>query len=229
VFVTPAETTALLTRRSASMPSVGQRRIRDRAMQVDAALADATRNTAPPPVAEPDSFNWASGPKRDGAIPASISRQPAPESAHTSNAGVASPLVSPVPGGDGFTPMLERPAPPATMPAHEAEADMGVPRILASAVYVTGSSALEPGRRYAIAVHGSRLRFLGPIDADPSAVVVDRPIAGAEATAVEGRLVISVPERRSVMVAAFMSVAGRTPDAVARAIVDAARASSGLH
>jgi phage terminase large subunit-like protein len=101
------------------------------------------------------------------------------------------------------------------------------PRIIASAVYVTGSSALEAGRRYVIAVHGSRLRFMGPIDVDPSVVSVDRPIAGANATALEGRLVISAPEGRSDMVVAFMSVAGTTPDALARAIVDAARASGG--
>ena len=102
------------------------------------------------------------------------------------------------------------------------------PRILGSAVYVTGSSALEPGRRYVIAVHGSRLRFLGPIDVDPAVVAVDRPVANADATALEGRLVVSAPEGRSEMVAAFMSIAGTTPDALARAIVDSARTSGGL-
>jgi len=133
-------------------------------------------------------------------------------------AGFASP--SP---GEASPVAISRKAPPASETP-----GVVAPRILASAVYVTGSSALEAGRRYVIAVHGSRLRFMGPIDVDPSVVSVDRPIAGANATALEGRLVISAPEGRSDMVVAFMSVAGTTPDALARAIVDAARASGGL-
>lgn len=98
-------------------------------------------------------------------------------------------------------------------------------RVLATAVYVTGSASLEPGRRYTIAIHGSRLRFLGPVDMDPSAVALDHAVGDVDATAIEGRLIVSDAGGRSLLVLAFMAVAGATPDGLAQAIVDAARSS----
>lgn len=96
-------------------------------------------------------------------------------------------------------------------------------RMLTTAVYVTGSTSLESGRRYLITIHGPRLQILGPVETDPSAVALDRAVAEMDATATDGRLVISGPGGRSGTVLIFMSVAGTTPDLVATAIVDAAR------
>ena len=113
---------------------------------------------------------------------------------------------------------------PAAAPA--VEAAPVETRILTTAVYVTGSTALEPGRRYIIAVHGSRLRILGPVDVDPSAVALDNALAGLDATSSDGRLVVSGSRGRSAMFVVFMSVAGTTTEQVATAIVDAVAAET---
>ena len=97
--------------------------------------------------------------------------------------------------------------------------------MLTAAVYVTGSTALESGRRYILATYGTRLRVLGPVDVDPSAIVLDHAIAGLDATASEGRLVVSGTTGRAALVLVFMAIAGTTPDLVAKAIVDASEAA----
>ena len=96
-------------------------------------------------------------------------------------------------------------------------------KVLGTAVYVTGSAHLGPGRRYGLALHESRLQILGPTDIDPSAIVLDRPVAEIAASAFDGRLIISEPRSRSGLELAFMSVAGATTDDLARRICDAAR------
>ena len=98
--------------------------------------------------------------------------------------------------------------------------------MLAAGVYVVGSTALESGRRYIIAIHGPRLRILGPVDLDPSAIALDQALAGLDATANEGRLVVSGSTGRAALVLVFMAIAGMTPDQVAKAIVDAARTAT---
>jgi hypothetical protein len=118
-------------------------------------------------------------------------------------------------GGDGTQPSSLTPVPDPVQ---------GDSRMLTTAVYITGNTSLEAGRRYIIAVHGPRLRVMGPDDVDPSAVVLDRALAELDATAMDGRLVISGPGGRSGIVLVFMSVAG-TPERVADAILDAARAA----
>jgi hypothetical protein len=100
------------------------------------------------------------------------------------------------------------------------------PSVVASAVYVAGNSSLEPGRRYDIAVRGYHLQILAPAEDGPPALLVDRPIAECQSSVVEGRLIVSEPHVRSGLVLAFMSIAGATPDALAAAIRDAARASA---
>ena len=97
--------------------------------------------------------------------------------------------------------------------------------ILATAIYVTGSTALESGQRYIIGIDGTRLRFLGPVDVDPSAVALDLDVRRVDATALEGRVLITQRGSRSGSVHAFMSVAGTTPDGLASAIVEAARSA----
>jgi hypothetical protein len=96
--------------------------------------------------------------------------------------------------------------------------------VSATGVYVTGTTKLEPGQRYSIAVDGSRLRVLGPLELTPSAVALDRPVAGIDAASVDGRLVISQRNGKSGLMLAFMSVTGMSPDAVAGAITRAAAA-----
>jgi hypothetical protein len=92
------------------------------------------------------------------------------------------------------------------------------PAIDATAIYVTGSSSLEPGRRYTIAVADGRLRVLGPVDVQPKAVALDRNIAGMEATTGNGRLMITEPGGRGGTTLAFMSIAGAAPEQLAERI-----------
>ncbi len=110
----------------------------------------------------------------------------------------------------------------ATPRARIGESDADT-RTLATAVFVAGSARLAPGHRYGLAVRRSRLLVLGPIDLDPSAVVLDRAVAEIEARAVDGRLVMSEPRSRSGIVLAFMSVAGPTTADLAAQITEAAR------
>jgi hypothetical protein len=105
----------------------------------------------------------------------------------------------------------DSPAEPATGPTEEAV-------ILATAIFVTGTARLEPGRRYGFAITDSSLRLAGPTDVDPDALVMERPLAGLEAHALEGRLVLTEPGSRSGLVLAFMSVSGTTTTMLAETI-----------
>ena len=55
---------------------------------------------------------------------------------------------------------------------------------------------------------------------------IPRALAEMDATATEGRLVVSGPGGRSGTTLIFMSVAGATPDIIANAILDAARSAA---
>jgi hypothetical protein len=95
--------------------------------------------------------------------------------------------------------------------------------VLASAIYVTGSRGLQAGSRYGIALIGSDLGILGPVDVNPSAIVVLRPLRGLEATGVQGQLIITADEGfRGRFAMVFMALAGGTPERVAQIIANAA-------
>jgi hypothetical protein len=91
---------------------------------------------------------------------------------------------------------------------------------LATAVYVAGSTNLQSGHRYGIAIRESRLQILGPTEVQPERVALDRPLAGLEARSVEGRLILADPNG---FVLAFMAVAGPSTRDLAARIADAAR------
>jgi len=99
-------------------------------------------------------------------------------------------------------------------------------RSVATATYIAGTTALEPGGRYVIEVGRARLRLLGPVDVDPSTVALDFNIAEMDASLTGGRLLISQHRDGSGAVLAFMAVAGMTPDGLASAIVGAARTAA---
>ena len=90
-----------------------------------------------------------------------------------------------------------------------------------TAIYIAGSSSLEPGRRYVLAIAEGRFRVLGPVDGSSTVVALDRPISGMEATTVNGRLVISETGARSGIVLAFMGIAGINPAQLAADITHA--------
>jgi len=82
----------------------------------------------------------------------------------------------------------------------------GTDEILATGVYVTGSSGLVVGSRYAIARRGASLRILGPLDLDPTTLAIERRLGLLTVTAIGVRLVISETEGRLAM--AFGGLAG---------------------
>jgi hypothetical protein len=77
----------------------------------------------------------------------------------------------------------------ATIAVPPDHADAG--EVLATGVYFGGTAGLVVGSRYAIVKHGLQLRLLGPVDRDPSAIALERPLAGLTATAIGERLIIS--------------------------------------
>lgn len=105
----------------------------------------------------------------------------------------------------------------------------GEPTILASGIYVTGSSALQSGSRYTLVLEGPSLRVLGPVDLRPQEVVAECPISLIIATGFGDRLVISPVEgasRRILMV--FSGLGGSSTEALAArltAAVDTQRAT----
>lgn len=81
--------------------------------------------------------------------------------------------------------------------------------VLATAVYFGGTARLVVGSRYVIVRHDAVLRLLGPVDRDPSAVALERPLAGLTATAIGERLVITEgPEDRVSLALALGAFAG---------------------
>jgi hypothetical protein len=95
--------------------------------------------------------------------------------------------------------------------------------VLASAVYMTGSRGLQAGSRYGIALIGGNLGILGPVDVDPTAIALVRPLGDIDATGIQGQLVITAAQgSRDRFALVFMSVAGGTPEGVADVIAAAA-------
>lgn len=102
---------------------------------------------------------------------------------------------------------------------------MPVPTTLASGIFITGNVGLVAGSRYTLQIEGERFLVLGPVDIDPTRTALERAMPSMDATAFEGRLVISEPGRASGgVVLAFMSLAGGTPAGVADEIVRRAAA-----
>jgi hypothetical protein len=96
---------------------------------------------------------------------------------------------------------------------------------LASGVYMTGSVGLEPGARYTLHVEDRRLRVLGPVDMNPTAIAREYRIERMDATGFNDRLVVSDASGRSSAVLVFISLGGGTPESVADEIVRLARAA----
>jgi hypothetical protein len=63
-----------------------------------------------------------------------------------------------------------------------------------------------------------RLRVLGPVDVEPSAIAFDREIAGMKATAANGRLMVADPVPRGGTMLAFMAISGTTAEELAERI-----------
>jgi hypothetical protein len=64
-------------------------------------------------------------------------------------------------------------------------------QVLATAVYFGGTARLTVGSRYVIVRQRATLQLLGPVDQDPSALALERPLAALTATAIGERLVIT--------------------------------------
>ena len=95
--------------------------------------------------------------------------------------------------------------------------------VLATAVYLSGSSGLEVGGRYGFVIDDDRLRLVGPHD--PSVTAFERPIAGILASISQGNLLLTVPDRKLGTFLAFRAVAGMSLEALVRSIAEAAEAA----
>jgi hypothetical protein len=112
----------------------------------------------------------------------------------------------------------------ASQGANTADPDLeGREIVLASAIYVTGTRGLQAGSRYGIALVGTNLSIMGPVDVDPSAIVVMRSLRGLDATGAQGQLIITADDGfRGKFAMVFMALAGGTPERVAGIITTAA-------
>ena len=122
-------------------------------------------------------------------------------------------------------PPRTQPVAPASTPPRSNLSEQAT-TLLATAVYITGSTRLDAGRRYGLGLRGSRLQILGPTDIDPDVVVLDHPLQGLEATALEGRLIVSDANGKSGFVVVFMSIVGAGTEALAATIQSSAEAAT---
>ncbi len=81
-------------------------------------------------------------------------------------------------------------------------------RVLASGVFVGGSTGLEVGSRYEIGRHDGMLTVLGPVDSQPGTVQIERPLDWIAATTVNGRLVVSDEGNPRSFSLVFENIAG---------------------
>jgi hypothetical protein len=121
-----------------------------------------------------------------------ISARPAVATAGPAEAQMPIPLPAgraprPRPSRSGDVPIGVRAGATVAIPPDHADAG----EVLATGVYFGGTAGLVVGSRYAIVKHGLQLQLLGPVDRDPSAIALERPLAGLTATAIGERLIIS--------------------------------------
>ena len=88
---------------------------------------------------------------------------------------------------------------------------------------MTGTVALIPGSRYLLSLAEGEFRVLGPVDADPAAIVFHRPVGDLEATSINGRLILNVVRHASLsVVLVFVNLTGGTADGVAELLTPGA-------
>jgi hypothetical protein len=128
-------------------------------------------------------------------------------------------------------PKAKAKAPPApNVKAAAAAAAPAVPsvvEVVASGVYMTGTVGLSAGSRYTIQMDGARLQVLGPSDRSPKTVAHERPLAGLEATGMEGRLILTAPGGRGGTALVFTAIDG-DPEKVAQAVNRAVGAAAAV-
>ena len=105
-------------------------------------------------------------------------------------------------------------------PACGVRAATGSAPVIATAVYLSGTSSLEVGGRYGFSIDGQRLILLGPHD--PTAVALEFPIAGIVASIAQGNLLLTIPDHRLGTFLAFRGVAGTSLEKLVEAISEAA-------
>ena len=156
----------------------------------------------------------------------------APDELTPETGSESAPAAAATPAADGPVHRLKAvmgTAPPTPTPGPQPMTSASDPDlesreiVLASAIYVTGTRGLQAGSRYGIALVGTNLAILGPVDVDPSAVVVLRPLRGLDATGAQGQLIVTADEGfRGRFAMVFMALAGGTPERVAEIIATAA-------
>lgn len=190
------------------------------------------------------------GPLSSGARAESATRRAATNSA-TIDAPIDAPVDTSAPLGP---PRPELPAPPTRLPvgrsawpsralrsdlpidlrsggarAHPpaVSAFTGTGEVLATAVYFGGTARLVVGSRYLIVRKDAMLRMLGPVDRDPSEVVLERPLAGLTATVIGERLIITEgPSHRLSLELAIGGFAGASGPQLEIALSSPAEPSS---
>jgi hypothetical protein len=101
--------------------------------------------------------------------------------------------------------------------------------IIASGIYVGGSSLLTVGSRYNIQLDGSSLRVLGPVELNPATVALERALIGLDASGNDGRLVVNETRNgQARFILIFMSTKGGSSESVAAKIVQAARTAEAI-
>jgi hypothetical protein len=155
----------------------------------------------------------------EGAAAAAVVTRARPSRAK-GRSGAADDLDAPVASRVGATRPSDR-AGQSRSGAHRSKETA----ILATAVFLTGSSACRPGMHYALAIRGDSLLVLGPLEVDPDVIAVERPLASIAVTAYEDQLLVN--DRRVGILTwslAFRHLSGQSAATVERALLHAGSA-----
>lgn len=97
--------------------------------------------------------------------------------------------------------------------------------ILATALFLTGSSSCQPGMHYALAIRAGSLLVIGPLERSRDAVVVERPLGSIEVAARQDRLLIKGrPAGVRIWSLAFGQLSGQSAESVEQVLVAAGSA-----
>lgn len=203
----PAISSALDSRQT------GRSETQPRTATVDVRRPRRRRGTAPDPAAAPEPLPQKPAPVRPSQ---NGNRALAERDTHASSPATDTPPQSGMGTGPAATAVAvtqpavgSAPTPPTAAPAESLSTPGSAqPRILASGVFAGGMPRLVIGSRYLIAINGSTLEIMGPVDTAPSHVAVAHDLRDIEVSGIADRFLLTAADP-SRLALGFIAVLGQ--------------------
>jgi hypothetical protein len=169
---------------------------------------------------------------RNGAPPAAKRKRQARRASATVAGSPPSPPGGSPPVADSPTPAGSLPEAGSTRVADSTDVIVATPalsrRVVASAVYMSGTAGLHVGSRYLLAVDDAQLVIEGPVEEGPGLVALVRGLRRLEAAGLNDRLVVTEGTSGAPStILIFMALAGGSADDAAVALEEAVERAKG--